>query len=834
MSHSIGVILPKLHLVKVQQSTTKAPNSQQCKGFTLLPVMLAMSLIAAVAFLLNRDNGMNVSMVARQMDTDRARYAAEAGLQAVNANVQSLNCSGYPISTSPITNSNFGGASYSAYATSASGNTTGLVSVGTYNGSSVTLTRNNVFVYQTTANTYTLQPDGTSGIDTYIDSANSTKNFGASNTLSVKKNQQNMLLKFDLSAFPAGSRPLSATLDIQGSGIWLAGFDIYRMTKDWVEGTGASSPVDGATWNTSNGSTAWSAGGEYSVKLNANSMIGTGGGGISQDITDLTAAWLSGQYPNYGVSINSNGEVGTVKFVSSDDSTASNRPKITFNYLVPCEATGPQDPPPMTTVTLNAIADSFNDSGAASANHGAATTIKVYYTPTRENRILMQFDTSSIPAGVSILSANLKTYVSAVASATASTKPIWANAVNEAWNEGAGNNTNKNCPTVTTGTSWSYKTGCSIWTNNIHPPFSNPTWSSVTALPTAKSGHALVTVNNKLYAIGGQMSGGTALNDVEEYNPITNTWTTKAPMPTARRWLTAAAVNNKIYVIGGEKNNVTQTANEEYDPATDTWTTKAPLPTARKRQGIAVVNNKIYVFGGGNTTAAANTNNNYEYNPSNNTWTSKKVLPTAVNYPTAAAVNGLIYVIGGNSGSASLTANQIYDPASNSWSTGASLPVGTDAIASATLGNKIFLIGGYQSSALTKSVRMYDTVNNGFTTKTDYPIATELIGAAAYNGYIYSTGGDDGVTTVHPGHYKFDPGIPTPVATAADDTGNSPLPTGFTAGWINFDLKPLVQEWVDGVRPNNGVVLYTEVADQFSINSRENSSNKPQLIVTYQ
>jgi hypothetical protein len=35
------------------------------------------------------------------------------------------------------------------------------------------------------------------------------------------------------------------------------------------------------------------------------------------------------------------------------------------------------------------------------------------------------------------------------------------------------------------------------------------------------------------------------------------------------------------------------------------------------------------------------------------------------------------------------------------------------------------------------------------------------------------------------------------------------------------------------VRPNNGLVIYTDVPDQFSINSRENSSNKPQLIVTY-
>jgi type II secretory pathway component PulJ len=32
------------------------------KGFTLLPVVLAMSVVAVVAFLLNRDNGLNARM----------------------------------------------------------------------------------------------------------------------------------------------------------------------------------------------------------------------------------------------------------------------------------------------------------------------------------------------------------------------------------------------------------------------------------------------------------------------------------------------------------------------------------------------------------------------------------------------------------------------------------------------------------------------------------------------------------------------------------------------------------------------------------------------------
>ena len=95
-------------------------------------------------------------------------------------------------------------------------------------------------------------------------------------------------------------------------------------------------------------------------------------------------------------------------------------------------------------------------------------------------------------------------------------------------------------------------------------------------------------------------------------------------------------------------------------------------------------------------------------------------------------------------------------------------------------------------------------------------------------------GGDTTTGTYFGNHYKFDPGIATPLATAADEaTSASPLDAGFTKGWITFDLTALVQEWVDGIRPNNGLVIWSEGADQLSISSRESSSKTPQLVVTY-
>jgi len=245
----------------------------------------------------------------------------------------------------------------------------------------------------------------------------------------------------------------------------------------------------------------------------------------------------------------------------------------------------------------------------------------------------------------------------------------------------------------------------------------------------------------------------------------------------------------------------------------------------------AVASNKVYALGGVKTSAVVK--NNEEYDPATNTWAAKTQMPTARSWLAAQGVNGKIYAIGGYSGLLSLSTNEMFDPVANTWTSKAGMLTGTDSMASAVLGNNIYLISGYQSLFLTNAVWLYDTVNNAFTAQANYPAAANQPAAVSVNSKIYSMGGDNG-SGVLASHYQYDPGLPTPLATAKDEsTSASPLAAGFNGGWITFELKALIQEWVDGVRPNNGIVIYSEGADQFNINSRENSTKNPQLIVNY-
>lgn len=275
-------------------------------GFILLPVILAMSLIAAIAFLLNRDNGINAAMVQSQGDADRARYAAEAGLQVVNAVIQSKDCKGYPSITSPKTG-NFGAVSYSAYANPASGRNITLTSRSSFNTSSVTLTRESVIAYKVkeSANIAPSQ-------DTYIDILDSW-NHSSEDFLMVNSGQS-ALLQFNLDSF-AEVVLWSATLALYPAPIPVNpdAVNLYRLIESWDK--------DHVTWT--------------SVKYDPTpvaSSTDSGYGWRNFDVKDLVLAWQSGSYQNFGVILKAN--VGA--YFSRNSSNKDFRPKLILTYNPRC------------------------------------------------------------------------------------------------------------------------------------------------------------------------------------------------------------------------------------------------------------------------------------------------------------------------------------------------------------------------------------------------------------------------------------------------------------------------------------------------------------------
>lgn len=466
------------------------------RGFTLLPVMLAMSVIAAIAFLLNRDNGLNARMITQQADLERARYAAEAGLQAANFVVQGAGCGGiYPTSGSPVANSNFGGASYSAYSSVATGSPVTLSSTGSYNGASVTLTRANVYVYKP-RKTVVVQMGASSGQDTHLNMDFPDRNYGAEQIIRLYTGKYQPLLKFDLGDLPAGTRVVpwfdtaanalkpGATLSLyqsQGGASSPASVNVHLIARSWVEGTQfGDSPASGATWNTHDGVNLWpSAGLGYASVPVATNAHSTALGWKDWDVTDAVAGWLSGVYPNQGFwLVDSGGSIGDTYYVSSEGPDPTRHPKLTLNYLQPCGTAE--------TAYLNLAADAYLYKSEQTRNFGGALVMDVN-SGSAERRVLVRFDVSSIPPGSVVQSAVLRLYCSNIHSATNNPKTIRAYYLMQAWVEGTMNGGSG----AANGATWNTRNGTNNWGGG----------------PSGAGGHAYF---DYVLATGGEEAAGVA------------------------------------------------------------------------------------------------------------------------------------------------------------------------------------------------------------------------------------------------------------------------------------------------------------------------------------
>ena len=216
---------------------------------------------------------------------------------------------------------------------------------------------------------------------------------------------------------------------------------------------------------------------------------------------------------------------------------------------------------------------------------------------------------------------------------------------------------------------------------------------------------AATAPNGKIYVFGGTSSGGTSqyfLDDILEFDPITQSVTTlEATLPSGRADTSAAtAPNGKIYVFGGYDANSGSYLDDiiEFDPVTQSVTTLSEtLPSVRFGTSAATApNGKIYVFGGV-LGSGRYLDDILEFDPVTQTVTTLEATLPSTRFGTSAATapNGKIYVFGGVFGDR-LDDILEFDPVTQSVTTlEATLPRGSYNTSAATAPNgKIYVFKG--------------------------------------------------------------------------------------------------------------------------------------------
>jgi subtilase family serine protease len=180
--------------------------------------------------------------------------------------------------------------------------------------------------------TTTLQPDGTDGIDTYVQSFaagatdTSNTNFGSSTQMRFNyyaSYNSELLLKFDLSSLPIASLN-SATLSVRtkstDAGVSMT-YRVGKITSNWNEST--------ATWNNRPSRTGNYASANVPINAWAN-----------WSVTTLVNEWLAGT-TNYGFDIYRASSTGAASgsqwyrmgYSSDYTATPSYRPKLVLTYV---------------------------------------------------------------------------------------------------------------------------------------------------------------------------------------------------------------------------------------------------------------------------------------------------------------------------------------------------------------------------------------------------------------------------------------------------------------------------------------------------------------------
>ncbi|KAM9850695.1 kelch-like protein 23 [Aulostomus maculatus] len=138
------------------------------------------------------------------------------------------------------------------------------------------------------------------------------------------------------------------------------------------------------------------------------------------------------------------------------------------------------------------------------------------------------------------------------------------------------------------------------------------------------SATACVT-GDKIYVTGGHYGyrGSSTYEKIQVYRPDVNEWSIITISPHPEFGLCSVSLNNKLYLVGGQT-----TIADCYDPERDEWRSISGMKERRMECGAAVINGCIYVTGGYSYSKGTYLQSIEKYDPELDTWEIVGTLPS--------------------------------------------------------------------------------------------------------------------------------------------------------------------------------------------------------------
>lgn len=255
-----------------------------------------------------------------------------------------------------------------------------------------------------------------------------------------------------------------------------------------------------------------------------------------------------------------------------------------------------------------------------------------------------------------------------------------------------------------------------------------------------------VEIGSLIYTLGGNCGAlpgsHQQTSSVFTYSAESNSWSSILPLPKALDELSSVVLNDRIFVMGGDSTGGTSNSVFSYNPQNPEWLFEISMPYAVQNLASATAGSgqqsMIVSFGGWDGSQIQNLA--MSYIPGSN-WQILPSMPTAREKATAVTVGNKTYVIGVWSGSQYLATVEFLSIENFSWGTAPSLITPRVGAASLYFNNSIYVIGGESSQGILNSVEIYDFQTDSWHSASPMQVPRAYFTAQILNGLIYAVGG---------------------------------------------------------------------------------------------
>lgn len=181
-----------------------------------------------------------------------------------------------------------------------------------------------------------------------------------------------------------------------------------------------------------------------------------------------------------------------------------------------------------------------------------------------------------------------------------------------------------------------YTAGAPTQETEFYDPLKK-TWFPVAEMIQGVGNATACVVNDRVYVTGGHYGyrGTCTYEKIQTYRPDINEWSITTICPHPEYGLCSVSLNNKLYLVGGQT-----TITDCYDPERDEWRQMCAMKERRMECGSAVINGCIYVAGGYSYSKGTYLQSIERYDPEIDCW------EIVGNLPSAARSHGCVCVFG--------------------------------------------------------------------------------------------------------------------------------------------------------------------------------------------